>query len=107
MFIPHTESFNIEGNPLDRGNAYLLIQTFDVEYNLHRIFINEQALPSFDIPKHSKKDIYTTWMDRVPQSFLQSGDRLVRIRWQTTTSYINKRTSFTIFSIVNFTEVLG
>ena len=76
----HTESFNIEGNPLDRGNAYLLIQAFDVEYDLHRIFINGQALPSFDLPKQSKKGIYTTWMDRVPQSFLQSGANKITIK---------------------------
>ncbi|MDJ0591165.1 MAG: hypothetical protein QNJ72_14405 [Pleurocapsa sp. MO_226.B13] len=45
-----TQTFIIEGNPLNEGNGYLLIQARDVELDTHQISINGQDLPSFDLP---------------------------------------------------------
>lgn len=75
-----SENFIIEGNPLNSGNGYLLIQAFDVERSNHRILINGQNLPSFDIPEQAKSNLWTTWMDRVPQSFLKQGQNRITIR---------------------------
>ena len=75
-----TETFVIEGNPLNSGNGYLLIQAMDVEQSNHRILINNQDLPSFDIPRQGQNNIWTTWMDRVPQSFLRAGNNRITIR---------------------------
>lgn len=74
-----TRTFNVEGNPLNSGNGYLLIQGFDIERDNHRILINGQDLPSFDLPP-TGNNVWTTWMDRVPQSFLNQGDNRITIR---------------------------
>ncbi|NJP10360.1 MAG: hypothetical protein HC866_13525 [Leptolyngbyaceae cyanobacterium RU_5_1] len=74
-----TRTFTIEGNPLSSGDGYLLIQAFDVERDDHRILINDQDLPSFDIPPQSEGSLWTTWMDRVPQSFLNRGQNRITI----------------------------
>lgn len=75
-----TRTFTIEGNPLNTGNGYLLIQAFDVEQSNHRILINGQDLPSFDLPQQAEGSIWTTWMDRVPQSLLNQGQNRITIR---------------------------
>ena len=76
----NTQTFTIEGNPLNSGNGYLLIQALDVERSNHRILINGNDLPSFDIPQQSQSNLWTTWMDRVPQSFLRAGVNRITIR---------------------------
>lgn len=75
-----TRTFNIEGNPLGSGDAYLLIQAFDVQGGNHRILINGQDLPQFDIVPQSSNNVWTTWMDRVPQNLLNSGENRITIR---------------------------
>ncbi|MBW4656478.1 MAG: hypothetical protein KME20_26045 [Kaiparowitsia implicata GSE-PSE-MK54-09C] len=75
-----TRTFNLEGNPLGSGNGYLLIQAFDVQGGNHRILINGRDLPSFDIPRQAGSNLWTTWMDRVPQNFLNSGENRITIR---------------------------
>lgn len=74
-----TRTFNVEGSPIDTG--YLLIQSFDVERDNHRILINNQELPSFDIPEGGN-NLWTTWMDRIPENFLQQGSNRITIRRQ-------------------------
>jgi hypothetical protein len=75
-----TRTFEVEGTPLNNGSGYLLIQAFDVERSNHRILINGQDLPSFDIPPQAGSNLWTTWMDRVPQSFLNPGQNRITIR---------------------------
>lgn len=76
-----TRSFTIEGNPLSEGNGYLLIQALDIELDTHEILINDQNLPSFDLPGQlAFNQLWMTWMDRVPQSFLRQGRNSITIR---------------------------
>ena len=75
-----TRTFTVEGNPLNSGNGYLMIQAQDVERGNHRILINGQDLPSIDIPVQGGNNLMTTWMDRVPQSLLNSGQNRITIR---------------------------
>ena len=74
-----TRTFAIESTPLINGNRYLLIQVQDVEQGNHRILINNQDLPSFDIPEGGN-NFRTTWMDRVPQSLLNRGQNTITIQ---------------------------
>jgi hypothetical protein len=73
-----TREFEVEGRPVDTG--YLLIQVRDVEVGTHRIFINDEPLPSFDIPPQEGEGRWTTWMDRIPEGFLQQGRNTITIR---------------------------
>jgi len=73
-----TREFELEGRPMDTG--YLLIQVLDVEVGVHRIFINDEPLPSFDIPPQEGKGRWTTWMDRIPEGFLRQGRNTITIR---------------------------
>lgn len=70
------KTFPIEGlgNPLDDG--FLLIQARGVSSGSHRVFVNDQALPGLDIPKH---DGWQTWVDRIPEGTLHSGENTIRI----------------------------
>lgn len=73
-----TRTFEIEGVPI--GTGYLLIQHFDVEIGNHRISINGQGLPSFDIPAQKNVDLlWLTWMDRIPPGFLRQGQNCLTI----------------------------
>ncbi len=78
-----TRTFAIEGHPT--GTGYLLIQVQDVELPGHRILINDQDLPDFDIPPHPHPPDDTdfrqwvTWMDRIPPSFLRQGQNSITI----------------------------
>ena len=74
-----TRTFNVEGSPKSIG--FLLIQYFDAENKNHRILINDQDLPSFDIPAHKNaNDQWFTWMDRIPPGFLRQGENRITIR---------------------------
>lgn len=69
-----SRTFRIEGTPT--GTGYLLIQHYDVENNNHRISINGQELPSFDMAARDPQlgnRIWVLWMDRIPPGFLQQG----------------------------------
>ena len=72
-----TVQFIIEGNPV--GPGYLLIQVADVEAARHRIRINGMELPGVDIAPSSQSDVWTAWMDRIPQGFLRQGTNAVAI----------------------------
>jgi hypothetical protein len=72
-----TETFMVEGNPT--GSGYLLIQARDVEQGSHRISINGEALPSFDIPTAGNNQ-WVTWMDRIPAGHLEPGENRITIR---------------------------
>lgn len=81
-----TREFTVQGNPISAGGGngvkaegYLLIQARDVEANNHRILINNQELPSFDIPSDAN-DQWFTWMDRIPEGFLKVGQNRITIR---------------------------
>jgi hypothetical protein len=73
-----SKDFTIEGTPL-RDQAYLLIQTFDVQSDLHRIVINGQDLPVMDLPAHPKAGVWQTWMDRIPPGVLKQGKNTLTI----------------------------
>lgn len=74
-------TFVIEGEPLNEGNGYLLIQARDVERGSHRILINNQELPGFDLPGQlAFNQLWMTWMDGLPQAFLRQGENTITIR---------------------------
>ncbi len=74
-----TRNFVVDGDPI--GTGYLLIQHFDVEVGNHRILLNGQDLPSFDIPAQSTIDhLWQTWMDRIPAGFLHQGENQITVR---------------------------
>lgn len=70
-------TFFINGNPI--GENYLLIQGFDIERSNHRILINGNDLPSFDLPRQGGNNLWTTWMDRIPTGFLRPGRNRISI----------------------------
>ena len=78
-----TRNFFIDGNPVDTG--YLLIQIKDIDIHQndsisqHRILINGNNLPSFDLPMQEGNQRWTTWMDRIPKDFLQLGLNRIKI----------------------------
>jgi hypothetical protein len=67
-----SEDFTIEGIPLN-DQAYLLLQTFDVQSDQHRIVINGHDLPVMDIAAHPTPNVWQTWMDRIPPGVLKQG----------------------------------
>lgn len=73
-----SKDFNIEGTPL-REQAYLLIQTLDVQSSQHRILINGKDLPVMDLPSHPAPGIWQTWMDRIPPDVLKQGKNTLTI----------------------------
>ena len=74
-----TRTFQIDGDPI--GTGYALIQHFDVEVGNHRILINGQDLPSFDIPaQNTINHLWVTWMDRIPEGLLTRGENRITIR---------------------------
>jgi hypothetical protein len=81
-----TREFEVEGRPIDTG--YLLIQVLGVEVGVHRIFINDEPLPSFDIAPQEGEGRWTTWMDRIPEGFLQQGRNTITIRAASATDRI-------------------
>jgi hypothetical protein len=64
-----TAEFRVEGDPID--DAYLLITAHNVSSQGHQIFINNQELPSWDIPIHDPG--WQTWMDHIEPGVLHSG----------------------------------
>ena len=73
-----SRTFQIDGKPV--GTGYLLIQAFDVNGTGHRILINGHDLPSFDIPPQEGNGRWTTWMDRIPPTYLCQGRNTITIR---------------------------
>jgi hypothetical protein len=71
-------SFHLEGSPV--GTGYLLMQVGDVEPGLNEVEINGKDLPSLDIMPSADSGVYTTWMDRIPEDFLQQGTNRIVIR---------------------------
>ena len=77
-----TKEFNIEGNPIDsnRLDAYLLVQVRSVEDSSHRISINNEDLPSVDLPPAPENSqAFLLWMDHIPANFLRSGSNTITI----------------------------
>jgi len=73
-----SKEFIIEGVPL-KEQAYLLLQTFDVQSSQHRIVINGKDLPVMDIPAHPAPNVWQTWMDRIPPGVLQQGKNTLTV----------------------------
>lgn len=66
------------------SEGYILIQAEDVgdgtdagEETTHRILINGQHLPSFDMVAEQG---WNLWMDRIPKDFLKKGENRLTIR---------------------------
>lgn len=87
-----TRTFYIDEEPAaahPRGQditseGYILIQAEDVgdgidagEETTHRILINGQHLPSFDMVS---EEGWNLWMDRIPKDFLKKGENRLTIR---------------------------
>jgi len=66
--------FPIDGTPID--DAYLIITAHNAGQD-NKIYINNQELPSWDIPLHSSG--WQTWMDHIPSGFLQSGNNSIMV----------------------------
>jgi hypothetical protein len=70
-------NFNIDGNPLD---GYLLLNTFDVDSDQHRIQINERHLPSSDLIRKAADNRWQVRMDAIPDGVLLPGNNTLTIR---------------------------
>jgi hypothetical protein len=74
------KEFVIDGKPV--GQGYILIQTFDVQLAGHSILINGKNLPDWDLPKHPAREVWQTWMDRIPAGVLKQGKNTIQITKQ-------------------------
>ena len=72
-------NFHIDNVPT--GEAYLLVQTYDVHDSGHRIVINGVDLSGFDIPREAGG--WQTWMDAINSSLLIQGNNTIQIRRNT------------------------
>ena len=88
-----TRTFVIDGEPMlatDSNSAvsavgFILIQAEDVgngstepgDEITHRVLINGQHLPSFDMVA---EDGWNLWMDRIPRGFLKKGVNTLTVR---------------------------
>ncbi len=75
-----TMEFPIEGNlnPLD--DAFLLIQFSGVGSYAHKIFINNEPLPGWDLPvAPGGSGASQLWMDHIPDGYLKKGTNTIRI----------------------------
>jgi hypothetical protein len=70
-----TAEFRVEGDPID--DAYLLITAHNVSSQGHQIIINNQELPSWDIPIHDPG--WQTWMDHIEPGVLHSGINTIMV----------------------------
>jgi len=74
-----TKEFPVEGAPIaDPG--YLLLQIKGVARYTHKIYINNQELPDFDLPvAPGQSQAYQLWMDLIPPGYLVAGINTIRI----------------------------
>ena len=70
-------SFPIEGTRDPVDDAYLLITAHNVSNQSHQIFINDVALPGFDLPIHNPG--WMTWMDHIQPGLLRLGTNTLRV----------------------------
>jgi hypothetical protein len=70
-------NFTVDGVPT--GLGYLLIQTFDVQSQNHRIKINGKDLGGADIFPHPVENKWQTWMDGIESGVLKSGNNTIQI----------------------------
>lgn len=61
------------------GSGYVTIQTYDVHNSGHRILINGVDLSSWDIPKASKENRWSTWTDVIQSGVLKQGNNTIQI----------------------------
>ena len=70
------KTFHIDGNP--KGEAYLIIQAYNVQEYTHKILINGTPLAGVSIPKGPSEVRWQTSMDRIePQ--LKPGPNKIQI----------------------------
>lgn len=62
---------------------YLIVTAYDVHNYGHRILINGQDLPGFDIPPAPGR--WQTWMSVVPIPLIQKGYNTIQIKRDTST----------------------
>lgn len=70
------KNFYISDQPA--GNAYLMLQAYDVHQTGHRILINGQNLSGFDIPRETGS--WQTWMDVIDSGLLRFGNNTIQIQ---------------------------
>jgi hypothetical protein len=70
-------NFPIEGNRDPVDDAYLLITAHNVSHQGHEILINNQGLPSWDLPIHDPG--WMTWMDHIEPGVLTTGSNSLTI----------------------------
>jgi len=73
------EEFTISSLTKPIGEAYLLIQTYNVGYGDHEILINGEPLPDWDFPSHAAIKVWQTWMERIPANRLKQGTNRIQI----------------------------
>jgi len=76
-----SQTFQVEGQPI--GDAYLIVQQFDVEVRSHQIEVNGIDLPGMDftaMPPNDPNNVWLVWLDRIPPGILQAGSNRITIR---------------------------
>ena len=74
------KTFNVDGVPT--GEAYVLLQVYDVHSSGHKILVNGTDLAGFDIPQHPAEDRWQTWMDVMESGLLKQGANTIQITRQ-------------------------
>lgn len=69
------KSFYIRDRPV--GDAYLLLQAYDVDHETHRILINGSDLGGVDIRRDGN---WQTWMDVIEAGVLRQGNNTIQFR---------------------------
>jgi len=68
-------NFYIDGVPT--GEAFLILQVYDIHSSGHKILINGTDLGGFDIPK--APGVWQIWMDRIDTTKLKQGNNSIQI----------------------------
>ncbi|WP_274559325.1 DUF7383 domain-containing protein [Streptomyces spiramyceticus] len=73
------ESFEIDKDPV--GDGYLVIQVYGVDFNNHRILVNDRDLAEFDIARGARGQVlWQTWMDPIERGILRQGRNTIQVQ---------------------------
>ena len=75
-----TREFPIEGNLDPVDDAHMIIQLRAVNTPNHKIFINDDELPLWDLPiAPGASGAWLSWMEHIPPGYLKKGTNTIRI----------------------------
>jgi hypothetical protein len=70
--------FEVDREPV--GDGYLVIQVYGVDFRTHRVLVNGEDLPQFDIASQQPgRPVWETWLDPIEEGILRRGRNTIRI----------------------------